>query len=290
MILRLQPFFSYIETSGDPAPIGPNPRERPMLDSSAQHSHENNFSSRQRLRSDRCDLFPLRPSRALQEAPPRVVEYTERVQMSTGEIRKGEVCATFYPELESNEFFRGLQRTETDEGRYLPQIFTVVATYPPSLRIQIDVRISICDADIYTPAPIPDFLKTLHFKVQWKKAMYLRPVGSFSVERIPLNLDQSENRKVLVVQIHDGTTRAADRPFDTYDSFAPRQNSFHEWRARPKDARRAKSRDYELLRPPPVPDPIEKPPHPHSLAPHQRHKFRRSRSAASFPKKVSSRH
>jgi len=65
------------------------------------------------------------------------------------------------------------------------------------------VRISICDADVYTPAPIPDFLKTLHFKVQWKKAMYLRPVGSFVVENVPLNLEQSENRRLLVVQIHD---------------------------------------------------------------------------------------
>ena len=148
-------------------------------------------------------LLPVRSSRALQEAPPRVVEYTERVPMSTGEVRRGDVCATFYPELESNEFFRGLQRTETDEGRTFRKYSQLVTTYPPQLRIQIDVRISICDADVYTPAPIPDFLKTLHFKVQWKKAMYLRPVGSFVVENVPLNLEQSENRRLLVVQIHD---------------------------------------------------------------------------------------
>jgi hypothetical protein len=148
-------------------------------------------------------LVPVRSSRALQEAPPRVVEYTERVPMSTGEVRRGDVCATFYPELESDEFFRGLQRVDTDQGRTFHKYSQLVTTYPPRLRIQIDVRISICDADVYTPAPIPDFLKTLHFKVQWKKAMYLRPVGSFVVENVPLNLDQSENRKLLVVQIHD---------------------------------------------------------------------------------------
>ena len=148
-------------------------------------------------------LLPVRSSRALQEAPPRVVEYTERVPMSTGEVRRGDVCATFYPELESNEFFRGLQRIETDEGRTFRKYSQLVTTYPPQLRIQIDVRISICDADVYTPAPIPDFLKTLHFKVQWKKAMYLRPVASFVVENVPLNLEQSENRRLLVVQIHD---------------------------------------------------------------------------------------
>ena len=148
-------------------------------------------------------LLPVRSSRALQEAPPRVVEYTERVPMSTGEVRRGDVCATFYPELESNEFFRGLQRTETDDGRTFRKYSQLVTTYPPQLRIQIDVRISICDADVYTPAPIPDFLKTLHFKVQWKKAMYLRPVASFVVENVPLNLEQSENRRLLVVQIHD---------------------------------------------------------------------------------------
>jgi hypothetical protein len=148
-------------------------------------------------------LLPVRSSRALQEAPPRMVEYTQRVPMSTGEVRRGDVCATFYPELESNEFFRGLQRIETDDGRTFRKYSQLVTTYPPRLWIQIDVRISICDADVYTPAPIPDFLKTLHFKVQWKKAMYLRPVANFTVESVPLNLDQSENRKLLVVQIHD---------------------------------------------------------------------------------------
>jgi hypothetical protein len=151
-------------------------------------------------------LFPLRSSRALQDARPRIVEYKERVVMSTGEVRRGDVCATFYPELESNEFFRGLQSIETDEGRTFRKYSQAVTTYPPTLRILIDVRISVCDADVYTPSPIPDFLKTLHFKVQWKKAMYLRPVANFSVENVPLNLEENENRKLLVVQIHDSNS------------------------------------------------------------------------------------
>lgn len=148
-------------------------------------------------------LFPLRSSRALQEARPKIVEYTERVPMSTGEVRRGDVCATFYPELESNEFFRGLQGIETDEGRTFRKYSQPVTTYPPILQIQIDVRISLCDADIFTLAPIPEFLKTLRFKVQWKRAMYLRPVANFKVENVPLNMEQSESRKLLVIQIHD---------------------------------------------------------------------------------------
>jgi hypothetical protein len=69
--------------------------------------------------------------------------------------------------------------------------------------IQIDVRISVCDANIYTPAPVPEFLKTLHFKVQWKRQLYLRPVAGYSVANVPLNLDDDEGRRLLVIEIRD---------------------------------------------------------------------------------------
>jgi hypothetical protein len=148
-------------------------------------------------------LLPANSFRVLDQTSQKIIEHGERLAMSTGEIRKGEICADFYPDLESDEFFNGLQRIDGDRTSEFRKYSRTVITYPSHLTIQIDVRINVCDANIYTPAAAPDFLKTLHFKVQWKRQLYLRPVASFSVESVPLNLDEDQGRRLLVVQIRD---------------------------------------------------------------------------------------
>jgi hypothetical protein len=148
-------------------------------------------------------LFPFRSSSALDEAPTKTIEYNERVAMTTGEIRRGDVCATFYPDLVAETFFKGLQRIDHDRVSEYRKNSQLETTFPPHLTIQIDIRISVCDADVYTSAATPDFLKTLHFRVQWKRAGSMRSVASYTVESVPLNLDTSDNRKLLIVQIHD---------------------------------------------------------------------------------------
>ena len=142
-------------------------------------------------------------SGAQEAAPKKIVEYKERVAMTTGEIRKGEICATFYPELESGEFFNGVQRIDNEGVLEFRRYSRMVTAYPPHLTIQISIRASVCDADIFTPAPNPEFLKTLHFKVQWKRQLYLRPVESYTIQTVPLTLDESESRELVVVQIYD---------------------------------------------------------------------------------------
>jgi hypothetical protein len=199
MILRLRNFFSYIpERTANPAR-----RSYARLLCPTRVSMKPSSLSAAIFIISLAALYPLRSSHALDQTPQKIVEYNERVAMSTGEVRKGDVCADFYPDLESDEFFKGLQRIESDNGREYRKYSRVVTAYPPHLTLQIDIRISVCDADVYTPAPTPEFLKTLHFKVQWKREMYLRPVTNYSVENVPLNLGESENRKLLVIQIHD---------------------------------------------------------------------------------------
>jgi hypothetical protein len=148
-------------------------------------------------------LLTVDSSQALDQTPQKTVEHGERLAMSTGQIRKGEICADFYPDLESDEFFNGLQRIDGDRTSEFRKYSRAVTTYPAHLTIQIDVRINVCDANIYTPAVAPDFLKTLHFKVQWKRELYLRPVASYAVESVPLNVSEDDGRRLLVVQIRD---------------------------------------------------------------------------------------
>jgi len=147
-------------------------------------------------------MFPA-TSRAQDAPPPKIVEYTERVAMNTGEIRKANVCLTIYPNLESDDFFKGLQRIDRDGIIEFHRYSRTVSTYPAHLTIQIVVSASICDADVYTPVPIPDYLNTLHFKVQWKRGLYLRSVEKFSVESVPTDLETSPNRRQLIIPIHD---------------------------------------------------------------------------------------
>jgi hypothetical protein len=151
-------------------------------------------------------LWPANFFRALGQTPEKIIEHGERVAMSTGEIRKGEICADFYPDLQSDEFFNGLQRIDGGRTSEFRKYSRPVTAYPPHLTIQIDVRVNVCDANIYTPAVAPDFLKTLHFKVQWKRQLYLRPVASFSVESVPLHVDEDQGRRLLVVQIRDNNS------------------------------------------------------------------------------------
>jgi hypothetical protein len=148
-------------------------------------------------------LLPASSSGTLAQTTQKIVEYNERVAMSTGQIRKGDICADFYPDLESDEFFKGLQRIDNEYGSEFQKYSHPITTYPSRLTIQIDVRTSVCDADVYTPVPPPEFLKTLHFKVQWKRQLYLRPVAGFSVANVPLNLDDDQGRRLLVIQIRD---------------------------------------------------------------------------------------
>ena len=155
-------------------------------------------------------LSPVCVSRANDDTPQKIVEYKERVPMNTGEIRRGDVCVTFYPDVEADDFFKGLQRIDHDRVSVFRRDDQLVTTYPSLLRIQIDIRISVCDADVYTPAPTPDILKTLHFKVQWKRQLELRPVANFAVQNVPINEGDGENRLLWVVQIRDHNVPLTD--------------------------------------------------------------------------------
>jgi hypothetical protein len=176
----------------------------PMLDSGARRASMKSPALAARIFAvPLILLLTVDSSQALDQTPQKTVEHGERLAMSTGQIRKGEICADFYPDLESDEFFNGLQRIDGDRTSEFRKYSRAVTTYPAHLTIQIDVRINVCDANIYTPAVAPDFLKTLHFKVQWKRELYLRPVASYAVESVPLNVSEDDGRRLLVVQIRD---------------------------------------------------------------------------------------
>jgi hypothetical protein len=98
---------------------------------------------------------------------------------------------------------RRVQRIDNEGVLEFRKYSRLVTAYPPHLTIQISIRASVCDADVFTPAPNPEFLKTLHFKVQWKRQLYLRPVESYTIQTVPLTLDESESRELVVVQIYD---------------------------------------------------------------------------------------
>jgi hypothetical protein len=133
----------------------------------------------------------------------RINEYKDDVPLSTGQIRRDNVCVNFIPVLQSDGFFNGLERIDTVQGSEFRKNARTVLNFPNFMTLEINVRIEDCDADVYTPAKTPDFVKGLHFRVEWKRGLDLRPVVNASIERKPVMMAEGDNRMLFVVKIRD---------------------------------------------------------------------------------------
>jgi hypothetical protein len=133
----------------------------------------------------------------------KIVEYKEVVPLSSGQIRDGNTCVYLGPAMSAGEFFDGLQRTESANGDVFRKNAQVVQTFPDAITVQVQVGISVCNADIYTPAPAPSFVNGMQFKVQWKRGLVMRPVAQLRVQRIPFMAEEGDNRMLFVLKIHD---------------------------------------------------------------------------------------
>jgi hypothetical protein len=152
-------------------------------------------------------LFSLVPFGALAEAPAQgpapIVEYKEVVPLSSGQVRAGDVCVNFGPVMTSGDFFDGLQRRETPSGDEFHKNSRVVKDFPEQLTVQVQLSISVCDADIYTPAPAPGFVNGIRFKAQWKRGLAMRPVAQFAVQRVAITSEEGDSRMLFLLKIRD---------------------------------------------------------------------------------------
>jgi hypothetical protein len=152
-------------------------------------------------------LFPLIPFSALGEAPvqepTQIVEYKEVVPLSSGQVRDGDVCVTFGPVMTSGDFFDGLQRHETPSGDEFHKNSRVVRNFPEQITVQVQLSISVCDADIYTPAPAPGFVNGIRFKAQWKRGLAMRPVAQMTIQRVAITSEEGDSRLLFLLKIRD---------------------------------------------------------------------------------------
>ena len=166
-----------------------------------------------KMPSSRCiglvavSLLSLVPFSALGGAPvqatSQIVEYKEVVPLSSGQVRDRDVCVNFSPVMTSGEFFDGLQRHETPSGDEFHKNSRVVTNFPEQLTVQLQLSISVCDADIYTPAPAPSFVSGIHFKAQWKRGLTMRPVQQFAVQRVAITSEEGDSRLLFLLKIRD---------------------------------------------------------------------------------------
>jgi hypothetical protein len=133
----------------------------------------------------------------------KIHEYKDDVALSTGQIRAGDVCVNFIPVLQSGDFFNGLERIDTAQASEFRKNSQVVTNFPDYMTVEINVRIEECDTDVYTPAHTPDFVKGLHFRAQWKRGVYLRPVANATIERKPVSEEEGDNRLLFMLKIRD---------------------------------------------------------------------------------------
>src|ERR1700677_1104484 len=159
-------------------------------------------------------LFLLMPFGASGEAPlqvpAQIVEYKEVVPLSSGQVRDGNVCVNFSPVMTSGEFFDGLQRHETPSGDEFRKNSRVVTNFPEQLTVQLQLSISVCDADIYTPAPAPGFVNGIRFKAQWKRGLAMRPVEQFAIQRVAITSEEGDSRMLFLLKIRDKNVPLTD--------------------------------------------------------------------------------
>jgi hypothetical protein len=158
-----------------------------------------------------CLLFaPAARAQSSEGNAGRMHEYKDDVALSTGQIRSGEVCVNFIPVLQSLGFFNGLERIDTPQGPEFLRNSNPVQFFPDYLTLEINIRIEVCDANIYTPAKTPDIIKGIQFRVQWKRGLYLRPAANVSIERKPLQMEEGDNRMLYVIKVRDHSVPLSD--------------------------------------------------------------------------------
>ena len=154
-----------------------------------------------------ASFLSLVPFSALGEAPAQesaqIVEYKEVVPLSSGQVRDRDVCVNFIPVRTSGDFFDGLQRHEPPSGDEFHKNSRVVTNFPDQLTVQLQLSISVCDADIYTPAPAPGFVNGIHFKAQWKRGLAMRPVAQVMIQRVAITSEEGDSRLLFLLKIRD---------------------------------------------------------------------------------------
>jgi hypothetical protein len=137
------------------------------------------------------------------QAPAQTVEYKEVVPLSSGQVRDRDVCVNFSPVMASGDFFDGLQRHETPSGDEFHKNSRLVTNFPEQLTVQLQLSISVCDADIYTPAPAPGFVSGIRFRAQWKRGLAMRPVTELRVQRVAITSEEGDSRLLFLLKIRD---------------------------------------------------------------------------------------
>ncbi|MGB8542114.1 MAG: hypothetical protein WCD49_10815 [Candidatus Acidiferrales bacterium] len=140
---------------------------------------------------------------AFGQAPPPIVEYKEVVPISSGQIRDGKICVNFNPVMTAGDFFDGLERRETASGDEFRKSSQVVRNFPEQITVQVQTFITVCDADIYTAAPLPPFFNGIQFKAQWKRGLAMRAVSQVTVQRVIFASEDGNNRLMFLLKIRD---------------------------------------------------------------------------------------
>jgi hypothetical protein len=156
-----------------------------------------------------CALLLIVPGVSGQ-APGQIVEYKEVVPVSAGQIRDKDVCINFSPVMTAGDFFDGLQRHETASGDQFRKNSQVVTTFPDQITVQVQTAVTVCDADLYTPAPLPSFFNGLQFKVQWKRGLTMRSVAQVAVQRVMFASQEGDNRLMFLLKIRDHSVPLTD--------------------------------------------------------------------------------
>jgi hypothetical protein len=103
-------------------------------------------------------------------------------------VHEGSRCAAFASFISSDEFFEGLEATESASGRTFHRRGEEVTVFPDSLSVEIKSSLSDCSTvpPIASVASVTTaFMSGLTFKTWWKTGFKQRPVDVISFKSVP---------------------------------------------------------------------------------------------------------
>jgi hypothetical protein len=114
--------------------------------------------------------------------------YSRVVSIDHMIVHEGSRCAAFASFISSDDFFDGLEATETASGRTFRRRGKEVTAFPDSLSVEISSTLSDCS--IVPPMPAAAsvtaaFMPGLKFKTWWKTGFKHRPVDVISFKSLP---------------------------------------------------------------------------------------------------------
>jgi hypothetical protein len=114
--------------------------------------------------------------------------YRRVVPLGFGLVKFEDTCISFHASMSADDFFDGLERTETPRGPQFRKNSRILSNFPDDTSVEIWAYVERCSRQELrdlVPASATEFMRSLRFEAKWKRGVEFRSVEKLSIETSP---------------------------------------------------------------------------------------------------------